>query len=233
MNAKKSITLLIAIFFISPIISAQSFEDFFGGVLDAFAESPLYQKYADSAVNYSSLVERQGIKYQVNSNTPFSGNYIMYVDDNPFCIEEAGSFRNGKLHGPLEGYEGCGVAYSYKTNYRYGLENGKYQQFTDGYLEMEGNVVDDEVDGEWNGYEYGYKIWTEYNDNGNLLYYLEYSYHENGQLATKETFNAEEQLNGISETYHQNGQLASKINYRDGAIMRVLEKYDFNGNPLN
>ena len=157
----------------------------------------------------------------------------MYVDDNPFCIEEAGSFRNGELHGPLEGYEGCGVAYSFKTNYRYGLENGKYQQFSDGYLEMEGNVVDDEVDGEWNGYEYGYKIWTEYNDNGNLLYYLEYSYHENGQLATKETFNAEEQLNGISETYHQNGQLASKINYRDGAVVRVLEKYDFNGNPLN
>ena len=79
MNAKKPITLLITIFFISPIISAQSFEDFFEGVLDAFAESPLYQKYADSAVNYSSLVERQGIKYQVNSNTPFSGNYIMYV----------------------------------------------------------------------------------------------------------------------------------------------------------
>ena len=56
---------------------------------------------------------------------------------------------------------------------------------------------------------------------------------ENGQLATKETFNAEEQLNGISETYHQNGQLASKINYRDGAVVRVLEKYDFNGNSLN
>ena len=232
MNAKKLITLLITIF-ISSIISAQSFQDFSQSFGNFFKEKPLFEKYANSAVNYSSLVERQGIKYQVNSNTPFTGNYIMYVDDNPFCIEEAGSFRNGELHGPLEGYEGCGVAYSFKTNYRYGLENGKYQQFSDGYLEMEGNVVDDEVDGEWNGYEYGYKIWTEYNDNGNLLYYLEYSYHENGQLATKETFNAEEQLNGISETYHQNGQLASKINYRDGAIERVIEKYDFNGNSIN
>ena len=232
MNAKKLITLLITIF-ISSIISAQSFEDFSQSIGDIFKSKPLYEKYANSAVNYSSLVERQGIKYQVNSSTPFSGNYIMYVDDNPFCIEEAGSYRNGKLHGPLEGYEGCGVAYSYKTNYRNGLENGKYQQFAEGYLEMEGNVVDDEVDGEWNGYEYGYKIWTEYNDNGNLLYYLEYSYHQNGQLATKETFNAEEQLNGISETYHQNGQLASKVNYSDGVIERVIEKYDFNGNPIN
>ena len=232
MNAKKLITFLITIF-ISSIISAQSFQDFSQSFGNFFKEKPLFEKYANSAVNYSSLVERQGIKYQVNSNTPFSGNYIMYEDDNPFCIEEAGSFRNGELHGPLEGYEGCGVAYSFKTNYRYGLENGKYQQFSDGYLEMEGNVVDDEVDGEWNGYEYGYKIWTEYNDNGNLLYYLEYSYHENGQLATKETFNAEQQLNGISETYHQNGQLASKINYRDGAIVKVIEKYDFKGNSIN
>ena len=232
MNTKKLTILLITIF-ISPIISAQSFQDFSESLGNFFKEKPLYEKYANSAVNYSSLVERQGIKYQVNSSTPFSGNYIMYVDDNPFCIEEAGSYRNGKLHGPLEGYEGCGVAYSYKTNYRNGLENGKYQQFAEGYLEMEGNVVDDEVDGEWNGYEYGYKIWTEYNDNGNLLYYLEYSYHQNGQLATKETFNAEEQLNGISETYHQNGQLASKVNYSDGVIERVIEKYDFNGNPIN
>ena len=232
MNAKKLITFLITIF-ISSIISAQSFEDFSQSIGDIFKSKPLYEKYANSAVNYSSLVERQGIKYQVNSSTPFSGNYIMYMDDNPFCIDEAGSYRNGKLHGPLEGYEGCGVAYSYKTNYRNGLENGKYQQFAEGYLEMEGNVVDDEVDGEWNGYEYGYKTWTEYNDNGNLLYYLEYSYHQNGQLATKETFNAEEQLNGISETYHQNGQLASKVNYSDGVIERVIEKYDFNGNPIN
>ena len=232
MNAKKLITLLITIF-ISSIISAQSFQDFSQSFGNFFKEKPLFEKYANSAVNYSSLVERQGIKYQVNSSTPFSGNYIMYMDDNPFCIEEAGSYRNGKLHGPLEGYEGCGVAYSYKTNYRNGLENGKYQQFAEGYLEMEGNVVDDEVDGEWNGYEYGYKTWTEYNDNGNLLYYLEYSYHQNGQLATKETFNAEEQLNGISETYHQNGQLASKVNYSDGVIERVIEKYDFNGNPIN
>ena len=111
MNTKKLTILLITIF-ISPIISAQSFQDFSESLGNFFKEKPLYEKYANSAVNYSSLVERQGIKYQVNSNTPFSGNFIMYVDDNPFCIEEAGSFRNGKLHGPLEGYEGCGVAYS-------------------------------------------------------------------------------------------------------------------------
>ena len=70
MNAKKLTILLIAIF-ISPIISAQSFQDFSQSLENFFKEKPLFEKYANSAVNYSSLVERQGIKYQVNSNTPF------------------------------------------------------------------------------------------------------------------------------------------------------------------
>ena len=81
--------------------------------------------------------------------------------------------------------------------------------------------------------KYGLKTWTEYFDNGELLSYLEYTYHQNRQLATKKSFNPEEKLNGISETYHQNGQLASKINYKDGNVVQVIEEYDFNGNPTN
>ena len=96
MNTKKLTILLITIF-ISPIISAQSFQDFSESLGNFFKEKPLYEKYANSAVNYSSLVERQGIKYQVNSNTPFSGNFIMYVDDNPFCIE-AVSYTHLRAH---------------------------------------------------------------------------------------------------------------------------------------
>ena len=72
-----------------------------------------------------------------------------------------------------------------------------------------------------------------YIDNGELLSYLEFTYHQNRQLATKKSFSPEEKLNGISETYHQNGQLASKIDYKDGNVVQVIEKYDFNGNPTN
>ena len=138
------------------------------------------------------------------------------------------------MHGYLEGYYGCGVAYAYKMNYKKGLEQGKYQEWNeDGWLSMEGQYVDGETDGEWTGYEYGLKSWTEYIDNGEILSYLEYTYHQNRQLATKKSFNAAEKLNGISETYHQNGQLASKIDYKDGNVVQVLEQYDINGNPLN
>ena len=238
MKARLLIALLVAVL-VSPAISTQSLEESIGESIDGlsqtlrnvFKEKPLFQKYANSAVNYDSLVERQDIKYQVNSNTPFSGNYIWYVD---FCVEEAGSYKNGKLHGYLEGYYGCGVAYAYKMNYKKGLEHGKYQEWNEeGWLSMEGQYVDGKADGEWTGYEYGLKSWTEYIDNDEILSYLEYTYHQNRQLATKKSFNAAEKLNGISETYHQNGQLASKIDYKDGNVVQVLEQYDFNGNPLN
>tara|TARA_Y100000816_G_C26099588_1_gene582482 strand:- start:2204 stop:2917 length:714 start_codon:yes stop_codon:yes gene_type:complete len=237
MRAKLLTSFLIALL-ISPAISTQSFEesieDFSQTLKNVFKEKPLFQKYANSAVNFTSLVERQDIKYQVNSNTPFSGNYIWYENNNVFCPNEAGSYKDGKLHGYLEGYYGCGVAYAYKMNYKKGLEQGKYQEWNeDGWLSMEGQYVDGEPDGEWTGYEYGLKSWTEYIDNGEILSYLEYTYHQNRQLATKKSFNAAEKLNGISETYHQNGQLASKIDYKDGNVVQVLEQYDINGNPLN
>ena len=241
MKVKLLITLL-AVVLVSPTISTQSIEESIGESIEGlsqtlrnvFKEKPLFQKYANSAVNYDSLVERQEIKYQVNSNTPFSGNYIWYADGNVFCVDEAGSYKNGKLHGYLEGYYGCGVAYAYKMNYKKGLEHGKYQEWDEnGMLSMEGQYTDGETDGEWTGYEYGLKTWTEYFDNGELLSYLEYTYHQNRQLATKKSFNPEEKLNGISETYHQNGQLASKINYKDGNVVKVIEEYDFNGNPTN
>ena len=237
MRAKLLTSFLIALL-ISPAISTQSFEesieDFSQTLKNVFKEKPLFQKYANSAVNFTSLVERQDIKYQVNSNTPFSGNYIWYENNNVFCPNEAGSYKDGKLHGYLEGYYGCGVAYAYKMNYKKGLEQGKYQEWNEeGWLSMEGQYVDGEADGEWTGYEYGLKSWTEYIDNGEILSYLEYTYHQNRQLATKKSFNAAEKLNGISETYHQNGQLASKIDYKDGNVVQVLEQYDINGNPLN
>ena len=83
MKVKLLITLL-AVVLVSPTTSTQSIEESIGESIEGlsqtlrnvFKEKPLFQKYANSAVNYDSLVERQEIKYQVNSNTPFSGNFI-------------------------------------------------------------------------------------------------------------------------------------------------------------
>ena len=98
---------------------------------------------------------------------------------------------------------------------------------------MEGNRVDGVDQGEWIGYEYGQVIWTENVKNGVTDTLTSFSYYDNGQIASKEIYNNDEELHGISVTYHQNGQLKSKIEYQKGALLRVIEEYDFNGNKIN
>ena len=65
--------------------------------LNIEANEALYIKYADQSINSSSLVERQGLKYQVNTNTPFSGRFVTYEDEYGFCAIEAGSYKRGLL----------------------------------------------------------------------------------------------------------------------------------------
>ena len=201
--------------------------------LNLLANEALYMKYDGKAVNAATLVERQGLKYQVNTSTPFSGRFISYEDEFGFCVLEAGSYKRGLLHGPFEAYEGCGVLYSYKTAYKNGLEHGKYVEFMEGFLSMEGNRVNGVDEGEWIGYEYGQITWTENVKNGVTVSLAEFSYYDNGQIASKEIYNNDEELHGITEAYHQNGQLKSKIEYQNGALVKIIEEYDFNGNLLN
>ena len=202
-------------------------------ILNIEANEALYIKYADKSIDSSTLVERQGLKYQVNTNTPFSGRFVTYEDEYGFCAIEAGSYKRGLLHGPFEGYEGCGVLFSFKTGYKNGLEHGKYVEFMEGFLSMEGNRVNGVDEGEWIGYEYGQITWTENVKNGVTVSLAEFSYYDNGQIASKEIYNNDAELHGITEAYHQNGQLKSKIEYQNGALVRVIEEYDFNGNQIN
>ena len=211
-------------------ISKLSFLLLFAAFLDA--SDPLFIKYSESAVNLSTLVERNGIKYKVNSQKPFSGRFIGYEDEFGFCVAEAGSFKNGLPHGAYESYEGCGIAYSEKINYKNGLEHGDYILYEEGYLAMEGQVYNGLMEGEWKGYDYGLLSWTEVYDNDELQSYVLFEYHDNGQIALKEYFNSSEKLDGISEAYHSNGQLKSKIQYKDGNVIKVIEKFDFNGYSL-
>ena len=97
---------------------------------------------------------------------------------------------------------------------------------------MEGQFYNDLLEGEWKGYEYGLLMWTEAYKNDELLSYVLFEYHDNGQIALKESFDAMDKLDGISEAYHSNGQLKSKIQYKDGNIVKVIERYDFNGYSL-
>ena len=130
-------------------------------VSDLEANKPLFEKYSNSAINDAYIVERQGLKYQVNTTKPFSGKFLGFEDEFGFCVSRAGSYRNGLLHGAYEVYEGCGVLYSYKTGFKNGVEHGRYIEYDEGYLYMEGEMVNGLAEGEWIGYEYGRVLWTE------------------------------------------------------------------------
>tara|TARA_Y100000287_G_C14158955_1_gene323692 strand:- start:188 stop:859 length:672 start_codon:yes stop_codon:yes gene_type:complete len=198
-----------------------------------FEEKPLFEKYAGSAINEATLVERQGLKYQVNSSKPFSGKFMGFDDEYGFCVNKAGTYKKGLLHGEYEEYEGCGVAYSLKTKYKNGSENGRYEGYEEGYLFVEGNVVNGKLEGEWISYEYGQITFKEYYQKDTLLSIEEFSYYDSGQLEFMKTYNSDELQHGITATYHQNGQLKEKVKYDNGNLIEIIEQYDFNGNPIN
>lgn len=198
-----------------------------------FEEKPLFEKYAGSAINEATLVERQGLKYQVNTSKPFSGKFMGFDDEYGFCVNKAGTYKKGLLHGEYEEYEGCGVVYSLKTKYKNGSENGRYEGYEEGYLFVEGNVVNDKLEGEWISYEYGQITFKEYYQKDTLLSFEEFSYYDSGQLEFMKTYNSDELQHGTTVTYHQNGQLKEKVKYDNGNLIEIIEQYDFNGNPIN
>ena len=124
------------------------------------------------------------------------------------------------------------TGYSFKTGYKNGVEHGKYIEYDEGYLYMEGEMVNGLAEGEWIGYEYGRVVWTEDVKNDITINLIEFLYYDNGQISEKNSYNGSEELHGVSEAYHTNGQLESKTLYENGELVRIIEKYDFNGNPL-
>jgi hypothetical protein len=55
------------------------------------------------------------------------------------------------------------------------------------------------------------------------------TYHINGKLYKKCTFNKNGQYDGLYEVYHENGQLKVKCTYKDGEYDGPYEEYDEDG----
>jgi len=54
-------------------------------------------------VPVDQLVERNGITYEINSQTPFTGGFVNYHENGQ--LKERGYFKNGKEDGMWEGFE--------------------------------------------------------------------------------------------------------------------------------
>jgi len=79
-------------------------------------------------VHSDKLVERDGITYEVNSTTPFTGSSVSYYEGaHP---EYRGNYKNGKKDGLMEWFHENGQL-SVRENYKDGKYDGLWEYFDD------------------------------------------------------------------------------------------------------
>ena len=99
----------------------------------------------------NNLVERDGIKYEVNSQTPFSGTSLDLYTNGQY--KEVLYYKKGKPHGQKERFYENGQLAS-TGNYIEGNEDGSWQTYHEnGQLASTGNYIEGNEDGIWNRYD--------------------------------------------------------------------------------
>jgi antitoxin component YwqK of YwqJK toxin-antitoxin module len=95
------------------------------------------------------LVERQGIKYEINSTTPFTGSSVSYKKNGQIYWRQ--NYKNGIEHGLYEMFSnGQLIRWG---NYKEGIEHGPYEMFHEnGQLSVRGNKKNGKPDGLWEGF---------------------------------------------------------------------------------
>ena len=204
------------------------------------------------------LVKRQGVFYEINTTTPFTGNTVGYHKNGQ--LKSKANYKNGERDGLWESYYENGEL-EFKGYYK----NGKYDGFWESYyengeLEFKGNYNDGEKDGLWEEYLASYPLKSNkgnYKDgkkNGlwELHYhvnYWEYSYFlrwgetpgggrgraekcEDNRLFcpfyTRQNYK-DGKVKGLFEHYRLNGQLLAKGNFNDKGYDGPWEYYYENG----
>ena len=98
-------------------------------------------------INAEQLVVRQGISYEVNSNTPFTGSTVEYYENGQ--LAEKGNYVDGEKEGRWIEYWKKGQLKS-RINYENNVRNGLSEYFwTNGELASKGNLKNDILDGYW------------------------------------------------------------------------------------
>jgi antitoxin component YwqK of YwqJK toxin-antitoxin module len=190
---------------------------------------------ADRVVE-SSLVERLGVTYEINTHTPFTGVVSDYHNNGQ--LKYTKPYIDGKLQGLVQTYfpvkddtpEGAIERGPLKSqvNFVAGEKDGFSQYyFKNGQLESNEHFTG----GLQNGVQLIYlksgilrsrKYFTDGKADG-----LQETYHNNGQLSVR--WNLKEEVkHGPSEEYYQSGQLKYRVQYVDGKVF-YTEKYSKTG----
>jgi len=96
------------------------------------------------------LVERGGLVYEVNSQTPFTGSVLGYYENGQ--LKEKGNIKDGKLDGLVERYYENGQLKE-KGNIKDGMRDGLYESYYEnGQLKEKRNYKEDQLHGLWEYY---------------------------------------------------------------------------------
>jgi antitoxin component YwqK of YwqJK toxin-antitoxin module len=177
-------------------------------------------------VPFDQLVERDGVFYEVNSQTGFTGTSISYYGNGQ--IEEKRTYRNGKEDGLIEYYYENGQLGS-KENWKDGKREGpSVKYYENGQMGSKENWKDGKREGPSEYYHENGQLSSKGNWKNGEIDGLSVVYFENGQLEVKVKFkNGKE--DGLRESYYENGQLEKKSNHKDGKLDGPYLRYSRNG----
>ena len=154
-------------------------------------------------IDDDSLVERNGIHYQVNSETPYSGKSFSLHDNGQKYYER--SFKNGKQEGLFTSWWKNGQK-RFEVTYKDGETiSEKVEWKEDGSLKI---PVDFKTLIEKDGLYYDVNSEKPYSGK---VFYL----HENGKKGGEGNFIGGKR-NGLFLDWYENGQKESEVTYKDG-----------------
>lgn len=148
-------------------------------------------------VKTDQLVNRNGLDYEINSTTPFTGISLEYHENGQ--LKEKVNIKDGKANGPSEVYSKEGVIRS-KIDWKEGDIVGMMVYFENGQLMKKTGHSNKKPQG----------IFAEYYPSGQLQEKMNY---EDGKLM------------GVVERYYDDGQLQEKLYYKNGKLEGTLERY--------
>lgn len=173
------------------------------------------------------LVERKGISYEINSQTPFTG---VTIETHPNGqLKRRVNYKNGLPHGRAEAYHENGML-QISTNFEGGLESGSFEVFhSNGQLAKVAQMIQGKVDG----------VQEDYDENGNLLMRTSLShgkrnglteiFFDNNSLRYSGSFLSDEPQ-GNHSRYYRNGAVRNSIRFNDGVPVGEFVQMDEDGN---
>lgn len=106
-------------------------------------------------VAYDSLVSRNGIAYEVNSQTPYTGEVVKLFENGQ--LEKKASYLDGMMNGPFESYYENSQLEE-KSIYKNGIIDGPYESYyKNGQLRTKGVIKNGSFTGEYDAYTFSGK----------------------------------------------------------------------------